>query len=373
LLFGILFVLAAVTSAFAWSKAGHMVSGAIAYADLKQTSPETLARVVTLLQSHPHYKTTWVPRLAQLNLSTEEQELYLFMLAARWPDDMRNDPTFHHGAWHYINLPYTPEGQPASVQPVDPPTENILAAYQTNLDIVQSTAEAATKAVALCWVFHLIGDVHQPLHTIALFTTQFPPPEGDRGGTRFYIRVREGARTISLHTVWDDLILGSERFQNVRNTATALRLQPDHGRAQLPELTGTRFEAWARQESFRLATDQAYRNGQLRGSRDPQNGEVFPTDYIATVKPLAQRRIVLAGYRLADVLTQIPSSVTEAVPPGIPPPAASEGTVRGNKHSKVYHLSGCPGFNAMSPTNIVTFTSEVAVQQAGYRRARNCP
>ena len=46
LLVGILLVLVAVSSAFAWSKAGHMVSGAIAYADLKHTSPETLARVI---------------------------------------------------------------------------------------------------------------------------------------------------------------------------------------------------------------------------------------------------------------------------------------------------------------------------------------
>jgi len=350
-----------------------MVSGAIAYADVKHTSPETLVRVIALLKYHPHYKTKWVPRLAQLNLSAEEQELYLFMMAARWPDDVRGDAAFHHGAWHYINLPYTPEGQPASVQPVDPPTENILSTYQSNLDIVQSTALESTKAVALCWIFHLIGDVHQPLHTIALFTTQFPPPEGDRGGTRFYIRVRAGASTISLHTFWDDLILGSERFQSVRNTATALRLQPDHARAQLPELAETRFEGWARQESFRVAKEQAYHNGQLRGSKDQQNGEVFPVDYIATVKPLAERRIVLAGYRLADVLTQTASHLTPAASTEVPPVSASDGIVRGNKRSKVYHLSGCPGFEALSPANIVTFASEAEAQRAGYRKAHNCP
>jgi hypothetical protein len=373
LLVGILLVLVAVSSAFAWSKAGHMVSGAIAYADVKQTSPETLARVIALLKSHPHYQTKWVPRLAQLNLSAEEQDLYLFMLAARWPDDIRGDTAFHHGAWHYINLPYKPEGQPASVQPVDPPSDNILRAYQTNLDIVQGTADAATKAVALCWVFHLIGDVHQPLHTIALFTTQFPPPEGDRGGTRFYIRVREGAGTISLHTFWDDLILGSERFQSVRNTATALRLQPDHARARLPELTETRFEGWARQESFTVAKEKAYRSGQLRGSKDQQNGEIVPADYIATVKPLAERRVVLAGYRLADVLMQTASHLTAVAPTGIAPPSTSDVIVRGNHRSKVYHLSGCPGFNTMSQTNIITFTSEAEAQQAGYREAKNCP
>src|SRR5262244_3450674 len=172
----ILLVLAAVSSAFAWDKAGHMVSGAIAYADLKQTSPQTLARVVALLKTHPHFETKWAPRLQQSGLSPEEQDLYLFMLAARWPDDMRKDPAFHHGAWHYINLPYQPEGQPASLQTVDPLPDNILRAYQTNLDLLWSTAQEATRAVALCWVFHLIGDVHQPFHIVALFTRQFPPP-----------------------------------------------------------------------------------------------------------------------------------------------------------------------------------------------------
>ena len=49
-LFGILLVLVAVTAACAWNKAGHMVSGAIAYADLKQNSPQSLTRVVALLK-----------------------------------------------------------------------------------------------------------------------------------------------------------------------------------------------------------------------------------------------------------------------------------------------------------------------------------
>jgi hypothetical protein len=214
--------------------------------------------------------------------------------------------------------------------------------------------------VALCWIFHLIGDVHQPLHTVALFTTQFPAPEGDRGGTRFYIRVKSTTSTISLHEFWDDLIQGSERFQSVRNRATELRLRPNHARAQLPELQETNFEQWAKQESFNLAKDHTYRNGQLQGSRDRDNGEVLPGDYIATVKPLAERRMVLAGYRLADVLTEIAG--------------ASPGTVvRGNRRSKVYHLPHCPGFTAVSPANIVTFASEADAQQAGYHKAGNCP
>src|SRR5215475_6582365 len=52
LLIGILLVLVTTASTFAWSKAGHMVSGAMAYADLQQTSPATLARVIALLKHH---------------------------------------------------------------------------------------------------------------------------------------------------------------------------------------------------------------------------------------------------------------------------------------------------------------------------------
>jgi S1/P1 Nuclease len=360
LLVGILLLLALISSVFAWNKAGHMVSGAIAYADLKQTHPQTLEQVIAILKTHPQFETKWKPKLTQSFVAPEDRDLYLFMLAARWPDDIRGDATFHHGAWHYINFPYKPEGQPGSVQTVEPPPENILQAYQMNFDIVRGTAPG-DRAVALCWLFHLIGDVHQPLHTVALFSTQFPVPEGDRGGTRFYIRAKPTARTtISLHEFWDDLILGSDRFQSVRNRATELRVQPDHARAQLPELQDTSFAHWARQESFSLAKAHAYRHGMLQGSRDEHNGVALPADYVSTTKPLAERRMVLAGYRLADVLTAIAG--------------ASQGTtVRGNKRSKVYHLPSCPGFAAVSPANSATFASEAAAAQAGYRKAGNCP
>src|SRR5262249_33260634 len=97
-------------------------------------------------------------------------------------------------------------------------------------------------------------------------------------------------------------------------------------------------EGWARQESFTVAKEDAYRNGQPRGSRDQQNGEVFPADSLTTAQPLAERRIVLAGYRLADVLTQVASHETDTAPAVPSPAAASGGNVRGNTRSKVYHL-----------------------------------
>lgn len=284
----LLIVVSWVSSTLAWNAAGHMVSGAIAYTDLKQASPQTLDQVVALLKTQPHFETKWKPQLNQSFVAPDEQELFLFMLAARWPDDIRRNPAFHHGAWHFINLPYKPDGQPASMQTVEPPPENVLSAYQTNLDIVRSTTPG-DRAVALCWVFHLLGDVHQPLHTVKLFTTQFPAPEGDRGGTRFYIRVKPTTGTRSLHEFWDDLILGSSKFRSVRNKAIEIRLRPNHARTQLPELTETQFVQWVKAESFALAKAQGYRNGTLQGSTDENNG-VLPRPPSGAQADTSQRR-----------------------------------------------------------------------------------
>lgn len=48
-------------------------------------------------------------------------------------------------------------------------------------------------------------------------------------------------------------------------------------------------------------------------------------------------------------------------------------TIRGNRNSKIYHLpAGCPGYNAMKPSNIIEFESEQQAIRAGYRKAGNC-
>jgi hypothetical protein len=39
-------------------------------------------------------------------------------------------------------------------------------------------------------------------------------------------------------------MLGSTRFQTVRNTATELRLRPAHARNQLTELAQVQFKQW---------------------------------------------------------------------------------------------------------------------------------
>ncbi len=284
-------------AAFGWNRATHMVIGAIAYRDLQNTSPQTAARVVAILRQHPDYQQRWAAKLNDSTLTDDQKNQYLFMLAARWPDDVKTkDNPYDHPTWHYINYVYKPEQGVASTDSVLATGENILQAFEENRQILRSNAPDSTKAIALCWIFHLTGDIHMPLHTVSLISSQFP--EGDQGGNRFKIRVTPEGKTINLHGFWDGMLLGADDAQSVNNLAVQLRQSIP--RSHLPQLDKPNMADWSA-ESFQLAREQAYRNGQLTAGVGDE-GVPLPADYIQTVKPIAERQVTLSGYRLADVL-----------------------------------------------------------------------
>jgi S1/P1 Nuclease len=233
------------------------------------------------------------------------------MQAARWPDDIRTqDKAQNRPLWHYINLPFKPENQPASVQIREPEPVNILTAMAKNERVVKQESDAERKAIALAWLFHLVGDIHQPLHTAQLFTVEYP--KGDRGGNEICVRMTQPGQPMDLHRFWDGVITSSSNLTRLRNEAAALRNRQEFQRGQLTELASTDFEAWAK-ESFEIATKIAYRNGRPIGI--PRGGNidctmvaaspVLPVGYVVSASRIADRRIILAGYRLADLLTRV--------------------------------------------------------------------
>ncbi len=123
-----------------------MISGAIAYHVLRAESPQTLERVVALLKQHPEYSKFRLDAVADA-----DRDLCLFMLAARWPDDIRGNRSYDHPAWHYTNFPFKPVGQPESVQTKPPAGENILVALDQQAAVIRGNGSAADKAVAICW------------------------------------------------------------------------------------------------------------------------------------------------------------------------------------------------------------------------------
>jgi hypothetical protein len=297
------------TSAWAWARGGHMVTGAIVYDLMKQDSPAALARMIELLEKHPKYNEMFAPKLEKVE--SDQKGRALVMFAARWPDDIRSDPEYHQSKWHYIDFPFKPKGQPASVTTAEPDSENALVAIRTNLGVLnQPQATDAEKAIAICWLLHVIGDIHQPLHTVSLFTTEYPAPSGDEGGNKFKIRARPDSKPISLHRFWDDLVAGSDDLRETGNKAIELRHQ--YPRTKLNELgkqvSATDVERWI-QEGVQMAQSIVYRQGKLPGSPDENRAPALPDGYAKQVQPLAQRRAVLASYRAAATLAKalIPS------------------------------------------------------------------
>jgi len=130
------------------------------------------------LEKNSWYETRWKSQLEKLPES--ERDEMLFILAACWADDIRTrDEAESHPPWHYIDFPFKPEGEPANIQAVQPPQENILTAIAENTRILRTGSDPARRGVALTWLFHLIGDVHQPLH----------PRSSSRGNTQTGIAV----------------------------------------------------------------------------------------------------------------------------------------------------------------------------------------
>ena len=108
------------------------------------------------------------------------------------------------------------------------------------------------------------------------------------------------------------MITSSLNVTRLRNEATALRNRQEFQRSQLTELGNTDFESWAK-ESYEIATRFAYRNGGRIGIPKGRAMDcavvaaapVLPVGYVSSASRIANRRMLLTGYRLADLLTRL--------------------------------------------------------------------
>jgi hypothetical protein len=122
--------------------------------------------------------------------------------------------------------------------------------------------------------------------------------------------VAQDRAALSLHRLWDGLITSSNNIRTLRTIAS--ELQSRFSKSSLSELAMTAPEAWAK-ESFEIATKIAYQNGALRGTpkgrrrdcREVTDSAVLPVGYAAMARKIADRRMALAGYRLATFLERM--------------------------------------------------------------------
>jgi hypothetical protein len=165
------------------------------------------------------------------------QNEWLFQQAAIWPDAVRSGPpekrAFNRGEWHYINRPVflTDEArsklegrlaanvamQPPDGATIDTARMNIVQVIQfARQELARNQTSLETRALLLAWLFHDVGDIHQPLHSSALYSVRVFP-DGDRGGNS--IRTRQAG---NLHSLWDQFPGRDDSYRGARNRAIAL-------------------------------------------------------------------------------------------------------------------------------------------------------
>ncbi|MGH7523984.1 MAG: S1/P1 nuclease [Gemmatimonadales bacterium] len=197
---------------------------------------------------------------------------------ASWADDVRREQP-NTASWHYVDIQVVDSAYVASRDC----KENgcIVAALQTQIAILSDRARSdADRAIALKWVVHLVGDIHQPLHA---------GERGDRGGND--VKVTFNGRSTNLHALWDSGLLlsyGQTEEDLVHEILTAIAPRHD-----LARLTATTPVQWAN-ESHDIARDFVYRDL-------PASLDITP-EYAAAARPIIQAQLLRAGVRLAAVL-----------------------------------------------------------------------
>jgi len=295
----ILAIVVSPSTAEAFNEKGHLTIARCAWLRL---TPAARQRASEILKSHPHYE-EYLSADRPSNVTADE---WAFMRASYWPDWVRSNHSdaYNQPTWHYITAAFVPARShlPAPVITHDGP--NVVK----QIAICQEKLRAGTPAeqpISMCWLLHLVGDIHQPLHCGTLYNETFP--EGDRGGNLSLVRINSGM-PVRLHATWDDL-LGTEMTMTAieETVASLLRLDATQSGELAALLANHPAPAdWAA-EGFALAVDKAYLHGDLiTVNADTQPApELVPNlseAYLTEAREVAQLVAVRAMHRLAICL-----------------------------------------------------------------------
>lgn len=99
---------------------------------------------------------------------------------------------------HYQDMPAVRGAFYNGIQPISNSTGVVWAIQQAQKTLASSKSHTIDKARQIRFLLHFIGDIHQPLHTMTLYSNFFP--NGDNGGNKYLI---SGANQTSLHMFFD--------------------------------------------------------------------------------------------------------------------------------------------------------------------------
>jgi hypothetical protein len=291
-----------------------------------------VAIVICWVLGFPMFGFSWgreghriVAKIAAKNLSTEARQKVAAILrtneagveaamadAATWPDEI-SKPATKTGNWHFVDVPVT---APFSIG-------TLCAAHDCVIDRIQEmsdrlrTNQTGFKLAAppnpprpmtsqeLAFLIHLVGDVHQPLHSAN---------DGDRGGNCDNLTIplthSDGSQpTTELHAAWDvDEVLAVMKVLGTEDATANTLFQKFKNGAQAPQVTIT---DWAH-EAYDLAKKDIYMKLNISNHTAPAGqcavgiakvnvNQQYLDGNVADV----EQQLMRAGIRLSNILNQI--------------------------------------------------------------------
>ncbi len=236
----------------AWGQTGHRVTGAIAERYLSEQAKAAVSKLLP-------------------NESLAE--------ASTYADAMRSNPTKFwqktSTSWHYVTVPagqsYTEVGAPDN-------GDAITALDLFSKVLKDKYAKLEDKQLALRFIIHIIGDLHQPLHV---------GNGTDRGGSSFKVTFMH--QETNLHSVWDTKIIAHKTLSYSEWTEWLES-----------KITPQDAAKWAVTDPQIWMAESA----QIRDKIYPKNRDLS-WDYIYEQTPTVKHRLQQAGVRMAAYLNEL--------------------------------------------------------------------
>lgn len=130
-------------------------------------------------------------------------------MASNWADFIKSEPAYDYlGNWHYINLPAGMSTEQLQNHLQNDTTTNAYTRINfLSSELKNKALEQEKKVMYLKILIHLVGDIHQPMHT-----GRFE----DLGGNK--VQLKWFGQNTNLHRVWDSDLID---YQNLSYTEYA--------------------------------------------------------------------------------------------------------------------------------------------------------
>jgi hypothetical protein len=243
------------TKTYAWGKTGHGLVAEIAFQFLDKPTQDVVKEILG-------------------NLTIEE--------AANWMDEQRGNSyyTFMR-TWHYLDIDKGEEYKPGTERNVLSVMHSAIVELRNRETNGMSKKDIKNRVLL---IFHLVGDLHQPLHTGYAI---------DKGGNT--IMVNSPFVSGNLHSVWDTQIL---EYKGV-NLDTCMQFYSSLSRDEVANFKKINELKWMYESRSYLGNVYSFQDNFL------------DKKYIDENIYIIKKQLVVAGIRLASILDELFNPMTK--------------------------------------------------------------